>query len=79
MNYSPKSFDFTYFLTHFTEADNDPPQDMGDATKTELSEADSDAFDAKRSEAMAALGDAQWQKAAGTNCIKIGHPGKSIL
>ena len=57
-----------------TEADNDPPQEMGDATKTELSEADSDAFDAKRSEAMSALGEGEWQKGPLTYdvCINFG-------
>ena len=46
---------------------------MGDATKTELSEADSDAFDGKRSEAMSALGEGEWQKASElfTEAIKI--------
>ena len=46
---------------------------MGDASKTELSEAESDAFDAKRSEAMAALGEGEWQKASElfTEAIKV--------
>ena len=57
----------------FAEPDNDPPQEMGDASKTELSEAESDAFDAKRSEAMAALGEGEWQKASElfTEAIKV--------
>ena len=56
-----------------TEPDNDPPQEMGDASKTELSEAESDAFDAKRSEAMSALGEGEWQKASElfTEAIKV--------
>ena len=46
---------------------------MGDASKTELSEAESDAFDAKRSEAMSALGEGEWQKASElfTEAIKV--------
>ena len=58
---------------HFAEPDNDPPQEMGDASKTELSDAESDAFDAKRSEAMSALGEGEWQKASDlfTEAIKV--------
>merc|ERR1719226_62594 len=55
------------------EPDNDPPQEMGDASKTELSEAESDAFETKRSEAMSALGEGEWQKAVDlfTEAIKL--------
>ena len=58
---------------HLAEPDNDPPQEMGDASKTELSDAESDAFDAKRSEAMSALGEGEWQKASElfTEAIKV--------
>ena len=65
----------TFFGTdhHLAEPDNAPPQEMGDASKTELSDAESDAFDAKRSEAMSALGEGEWQKASDlfTEAIKV--------
>lgn len=54
------------------EADTDPDQAMGDATK-EVSEEDSDKFDSKRSEAMGAYSEGEWDKAIGlfTEAIEI--------
>ncbi len=49
-------------MTGVIEADNEPPQPMGDP-KREISEADSDAYDEKRSEALAAFSDGQFEKA----------------
>lgn len=55
------------------EPDSDEPHEMGDPSKTELTEEEQDAFDAKRGEAMGALGDGEFQKAADlfTEAIKI--------
>jgi suppressor of tumorigenicity protein 13 len=46
---------------------------MGDPSKIELSEAEMDAFDAKRGEAMSTLGEGEWAKASDlfTEAIKI--------
>ncbi len=59
-------------MSGVVEPDNDPPQPMGDPTK-EITEADSDAYDAKRSEAMAAFCEGEWDKAVGlfTEAINI--------
>ena len=42
------------------DADPEEPHEMGDVNKTEMSEEESDKFDEKRNEAMAAFADAEW-------------------
>ena len=65
----------------FAEADSEPPQDMGgDKAKAELSEAEQDAFDAKRSEAMATFSEGEWEKALPifTEAIQL-NPGSAAM
>jgi len=50
------------------EADNDPPQEMGDANKGELSEEEQEQFAGKRSEALSAFSEGEWQKAIDLVC-----------
>ena len=47
----------------FAEADSDAEQEMGDPAKVELSEEEQEAFADKRSEALAAFSEGEWQKA----------------
>ena len=42
------------------EADPEEPHEMGDTSKTEMTDEESDKFDEKRNEAMAAFADAEW-------------------
>ena len=51
-------------LTGVVEADKDEPLDMGDPSK-ELSDADLEKFDEKRSEAMGVFSEGEWEKAIG--------------
>ena len=46
-----------------SEPDTDAPQSMGDPSKTEISEEDQDKFSTKRSEALSAFSEGEWQKA----------------
>ena len=60
----------------FLEPDTDAPQEMGncnDDEPVELTDEQMDAFNDKRSEAMAAFSEASWQQAADlfTEAIKI--------
>eukprot|EP00095_Tigriopus_kingsejongensis_P011319 snap_masked-scaffold1444_size41037-processed-gene-0.1 protein:Tk11319 transcript:snap_masked-scaffold1444_size41037-processed-gene-0.1-mRNA-1 annotation:"hsc70-interacting protein" len=43
--------------------DEDPPQEMGDAAKVEISEEEQDKFGEKRGEALAAFSEGQWDQA----------------
>jgi suppressor of tumorigenicity protein 13 len=46
---------------------------MGDVNKVELTDEESNAFDAKKSEALSAFGEGEWEKAIGlfTEAIRI--------
>merc|ERR1711963_1080393 len=59
-------------MTGVVEADKDEPLDMGDPTK-ELTEADLEKFDEKRSEAMSVFSEGEFEKAVGifTEAIKL--------
>lgn len=61
------------------EPDNDPAQEMGDENKGELTEEENEAFSNKRSEALAAFSEGEWQKAIDlfTEAIKI-NPNSSV-
>jgi len=55
-------------------------QDMGDPNKKELSEEEMDSFDEKRSEAMQAYSEGEWEKSIGlfTEAIKI-NPNSAVM
>merc|ERR1711963_938238 len=59
-------------MTGVVEPDNDENLDMGDPNK-ELSDADLEKFDEKRSEAMGVFSEGEWEKAVGifTEAIKL--------
>ena len=64
------------YIFIFLEPDTDAPQEMGncnDDEPVELTDEQMDAFNDKRSEAMAAFSEASWQQAADlfTEAIKI--------
>jgi hypothetical protein len=44
----------------FSAADPEEPHEMGDLEKMDMTEEEGDLFDEKRSEAMAAVSDADW-------------------
>lgn len=50
-------------MTGVIDADPEEPHEMGDPSKTEMTDEESDKFDEKRNEAMAAFSDAEWDKA----------------
>jgi hypothetical protein len=53
--------DFNSFVTFmFSAADPEEPHEMGDPEKMDMTEEEGDLFDEKRSEAMAAVSDADW-------------------
>ena len=66
----------THLLLIILEPDNDEPQEMGncnDDEPVELTDEQMDVFNSKRSEAMGAFSEAEWQKAADlfTEAIKL--------
>ena len=60
-------------MSPISDPEGDATQDMGDPSKTELTEEDQDNFSSKRGDAISAFGEGEWQKAIDlfTEAIRI--------